>query len=200
MIEHRFIKDSTREVATSARMQVAMWVVLSLSVALLTLVADVTLARSTDRDEPINIEADRAEADEKSRVTIYRGDAIIVQGTLRITGDKIEIYLNEEDQFVKLVSVGRPASMRQLPDDSEVYRTAKAKRLEYFADRDLIVLLGDAQYGQGADQISADRIEYDSRRGRMRARAKQPEEGAADGAAPTDRIKIVIQPKKQNSE
>lgn len=200
MTERQYIKDSAGEVATSDRMRAAMWVVLSLSVALLMLVADVTFARSTDRDQPINIEADRAEADEKSRVTIYRGNAIIVQGSLRITGDKIEIYLNEEDQFVKLVSVGRPASMRQLPDDSEEYRTAKAKRLEYFADRDLIVLLGDAQYGQGADQISADRIEYDSRRGRMRARAKHTDEGAADGEGSPDRIRIIIQPKKQNSE
>ena len=188
MIEARFFLESAHRL-------VRWW--LAVAMVLLAVSAH---ALSTDRDQPINIEAERAEADEKSRVTIYRGHAIITQGTLRITGDKIEIYLNEADEFVKLVSVGRPASMRQLPDDSEEYRTAKAKRLEYFADRDLIVLLGDAVYGQGGDQISAARIEYDSRRGRMRARAKPADGGSADGEDSKDRIKITIQPKKKNTE
>ena len=160
------------------------------------LISCAAAALSTDRDQPINIEADRAEADEKSRVTIYRGDAIITQGTLRITGDTIEIYLNQDDQFVKLVSVGRPASMRQLPDDADEFRTASANRLEYFADRDLIVLFGNALYGQGGDRISADRIEYDSRRGRMKARsAKTKSEQSGDGGEEKSRVKITIQPK-----
>ena len=63
-------------------------------------------ALSSDREQPIEIEADRAEADERARVTIYRGDAVITQGTLRITGETVWIYFNENDEFVKLVSEG----------------------------------------------------------------------------------------------
>ena len=153
---------------------------------------------STDREEPINIEADRAEADEKRRVTIYRGEAIITQGTLRITGDTIWIYLNENDEFVKLVSVGHPARMRQLPDGAKDFRTADANRLEYFAQQDLIVLLGDAVYGQGKDQIAADRIEYDSHRGRMKARSKPKRAAKSGGPSKSggSRVKITIVPKK----
>lgn len=150
-------------------------------------------ALSTDRDQPVVIESDRAEADWRTRVSVYHGDVVITRGTLRITGDTIHIYINEDDEFVKLVSVGKPATMRQLPDDSAQYRTAKADRLEYFADRDLIVLLGGAQYGQGSDRISAGRIEYDSRKGRLKAGANPsvPGEEQQEGS----RVRITIEPK-----
>ncbi len=156
-------------------------------------------ALESDRDQPIRIVASRAEADEKQRVTIYRGDkvgdAVITQGTLRITGQTIWIYLNDNDEFIKLVSVGTPAHMRQRPDGATADRTANAKRLEYFAERDLIVMLGNAEYGQGKDKISAERIEYDSLKGRMRARAATRQSGT-DGTKP-GRVIITIQPKKR---
>jgi lipopolysaccharide export system protein LptA len=57
------------------------------------------LALSTDRDEPINIEADRAEADNAKRITTYYGDVIITQGTLKITGDTVTIEYDDQESF-----------------------------------------------------------------------------------------------------
>ena len=153
-------------------------------------------ALSSDRSQPVSIEADRAEAGEHERVSVYHGNAVIVQGTLRITGDTIRIYLNADDEFVKLVSMGKPASMRQLPDDSEQYHTARADRLEYFANYDLIVLLGRASYGQGADRMSAERIVYDSRHGRLKAHSRPAASGQAQGQEQKPaRVRITINPK-----
>ena len=152
-------------------------------------------ALSSDRDQPVSIEADRAEAGEHDRVSVYRGNAVIVQGSLRITGETIRIYLNRDDEFVKLVSVGNPATMRQLPDDSERHHNAKADRLEYFADYDLIVLLGHATYGLGADRMSAARIEYDSRHGRLKAHSRLAPSGRAAAEEPS-RVRITIEPGK----
>ena len=146
--------------------------------------ASTVSARSSDREQRIEIEADSAEADEKARVTIYRGDAVITQGTLRITGDTVWIYFNENYEFVKLISEGRPAHMQQQPDGDKELQTADANRLEYYADKNLIVLLGNAVYGMGQDRISADRIEYDSLNGRMRAAGKERQ-----------RVKIQIMPR-----
>ncbi len=142
------------------------------------------LALSSDREKQIEIEADSAEADEKERVTIYRGDAVITQGTLRITGDTVWIYFNEDYEFVKLVSEGKPAHMQQQPDGQKELQMADANRLEYYADKNLIVLLGNAVYGMGEDRISAERIEYDSLNGRMKATGNQ-----------NKRIKIQIMPR-----
>ena len=159
------------------------------------LLATQATALSSDRDQPVSIEADRAEAGEHDRMSVYHGNAVIVQGTLRITGDTIRIYLNADDELVKLVSVGNPASMRQLPDDADQYHSARADRLEYFANHDLIVLLGRATYGQGADRMSAARIEYDSHHGRLKAHSRPAAPGREQAQEPS-RVRITIKPKK----
>ena len=155
-------------------------------------------ARSSDRDQPIVIEAGAAEADNRSQVTVYRGDVVITQGTLRITGDTVWIHYNDANSITKAISVGKPAKFRQLPDDKEDYMTAHADRMEYHADQDLILLLGNARYGEGRDKITAQRIVYDSRRGRVKAGVEPGSSEAPDDASEKpDRVRITITPKKK---
>ena len=112
------------------------------------LLASVTHAHalSTDRDQPIAIQADRAEHDDVRRITIYRGNVIIDQGSLHITGDTVTIHFDTRDEVSKITSVGAPAHFRQLPDDGGSPRKAWAKQMEHFPEQDLIVLFGDARY------------------------------------------------------
>ena len=161
-------------------------------------------ALSSDREQPIVIEASTAEADNRAQVTIYRGDVVITQGTLRITGDTVWIHYNDSNSITKAISVGKPASFRQLPDNKEHYMTADADRMEYHAAEDLILLLGNARYGEGPDKITAQRIVYDSRMGRVKAGTLSGTEADAstgDSAAGTssgpDRVRITITPKDQ---
>jgi lipopolysaccharide export system protein LptA len=153
-------------------------------------------ARSTDREEPIVIEAQAAEVDNRSKITIYRGDVVITQGTLRITGDTVWIHYDDANTITKAVSVGTPAKFRQLPDGKEDYTTAAAERMEYHADQDVILLLGNARYSEGKDKITAPRIVYDSRRGRVKAGAN-PDAGRTGGSDKSDRVRITITPKKK---
>lgn len=156
-------------------------------------------ALSTDREEPILIEANAAEADNQRRVTIYRGDVVITQGTLRITGDTVWIYYDESSNIEKLVSVGTPARFRQLPDGKQDFQNANATRMEYYTDEDTIVMTGDAYYGEGPNRVAAERIVYDSRNGRMKAEAQPatPEAGSGEAAASEGgRVRIKIVPKK----
>lgn len=156
-------------------------------------------ALSTDREKPIVIEAAAAEADNQAQITVYRGDVVITQGTLRITGDTVWIHYNDSNSITKAISVGKPARFRQLADGKTDYMTADADRMEYHADRDLILLLGNARYGEGKDKITAPRIEYDSRHGRVKAGA-QSNGGESAARAETDksgRVRITITPKKK---
>ena len=59
-------------------------VLLATSVSLL---SSLVHALPSDNSKPINVQADSAEMDDKRGVAIYRGDVIITQGTLKITGD-----------------------------------------------------------------------------------------------------------------
>jgi lipopolysaccharide export system protein LptA len=161
------------------------------------------LALSTDSGQPIDIEADRAEADNARRVTIYRGDVIITQGTLKLTGETVTIYYNEENQLTKLVSVGKPARFRQLPDGQpdipKNYQNAHAKRMEYYARKDLIVLLGNAVYDQGGDRVAAERIVYDSKNSRMQAESRTASKSTGgEEKKQRSRVRIKIEPKKSN--
>lgn len=158
-------------------------------------------ALSTDREKPIVIEAAAAEADNRTQITVYRGDVVITQGSLRITGDTVWIHYDDSHSITKAISVGKPAKFRQLPDGNQDYTTADAERMEYHADKDLILLLGNARYGEGKDKISAPRIVYDSRRGRVKAGAQpsdgQSGESAAGESDKSDRVRITITPKKK---
>ena len=55
------------------------------------LVAGAPAARalSTDRDQPIEIEADFAELDDSRGVTMYKGNVIVTQGSLKLTGESL---------------------------------------------------------------------------------------------------------------
>lgn len=152
------------------------------------------LALSTDRDEPIEIEARTAEADNRNRVTIYRGDVVITQGTLRITGDTVWVHYDDANTITKAISEGRPARFRQLPDDKPDYQTADARRMEYHADENRIVLIGNARYGEGKDKITAERIDYDARLGHAKAGPARGESGSSD------RVRITITPPKNKEK
>jgi lipopolysaccharide export system protein LptA len=139
-------------------------------------------------------------------VTIYRGDVIITQGTLRITGDQVTIHYEAGNEFTKMVTLGTPARFRQLPDgkkDAEGnYQNARASRMEYYKQKDTIVLLGNAVYGQGGDKVAADRIDYDSKNSRMKARtmtASKKKKSGSGKPKKRSRVRITIQPKKKKS-
>ena len=170
------------------------------SLTALILVSSGAQARSSDREQPIVIEASAAEADNRAQITVYRGDVIITQGTLRITGDTVWIHYDDANTITKAISVGKPAKFRQLPDDKEDYMTAHADRMEYHADRDVILLLGNARYGEGKDKITAQRIVYDSRKGRVKAGAQADGDETTkdkDASRESDRVRITITPKKK---
>ena len=164
----------------------------------LALTSSAVQALSTDREQPIVIEAATAEADNRTHVTTYRGNVVITQGTLRISGDTVWIHYNDDNAITKAISVGKPATFRQRADEREEYMTADADRMEYHADEDLILLLGNARYGEGRDRITAPRIIYDSRRGRVKAGAQLGESGSeAKSSDESDRVRITITPKKK---
>ncbi len=164
--------------------------------AILGIASTSALALSTDREQPIVINAKAVEADDRKKVTVYRGDVVITQGTLRITGETVWVHFDDSNTITKAVSVGAPAKFRQLPDGKEDYMTADADRMEYHADKDVILLLGNARYGEGKDKITAPRIIYDSRQGRVKAGAN-PDGGQTGDSDNSDRVRITITPKKK---
>ena len=167
---------------------------------LLALAADVQ-ALSTDSGQPIAIKADRAEHDDARRTTTYRGDVVIDQGSLHILGDTVTIRFDGRDTVAKITAVGTPAHFRQMPDGEARHRKAWAKRMEYFPEQDLMVLLGEARYEkEDGSRVQADRLAYDSRNARFKALADPATDPAGGGGGKAGvkpgRVTIEIRPKK----
>ena len=169
-------------------------------ILLLTFAWQITFALSTDNDQPIEIEADSAELDEIKNVSIYRGNVIVTRGSIRMTGDKMTVYNTEDDDLEILIMEGRPATYRQLPDDSSVYNEAEALRMEHYELKDLVILIDEALVTQENLRFSGKRIEYDTLNSRVKAWSS-PKDKQSAGASTTSgkkqRVKIIIKPKNK---
>jgi len=147
-------------------------------------------ALATDAAQDIEIVANASEIDDRANVTIFTGQVIVTQGSIRITGDKMTVHYNEQNDIETLVMEGTPASYRQLPDDSTVHDEARAMRMEYLKPRNLIILIDQALVKQAGGSLSGQRIEYDTALSRVRATSAPA--GEAAEIKPGERVKIII--------
>lgn len=154
-------------------------------------------ALTTDKDQAIEIEADAAELDEQKNVTVYTGNVIVVQGSIRMTGDKMTVYYTDDSDLESVIMVGNPATYKQLPDDSDVYDEAQAKRMEYYSPKNLIVLIDDAVVKQEGLRFSGNRIEYDTENSRIKAKGRADSAEKTDESSGDGRVRITIKPKKK---
>ncbi len=75
-------------------------------------VAHPALGLSTDKDQPIYLEADSVEIDEVSGVSTYQGNVIVTQGSLKLWADKMWIH-RKNGITEKIVTRGEPTHFRQ---------------------------------------------------------------------------------------
>jgi len=167
--------------------------------AVLLLSGSPVYALSTDKQQDIEIEADSAEMDDQKGITIYRGNVVVTQGSIRMTGHTMTVTFNEQDEMDIVIMEGNPATYRQLPDDSQVYDEAEALRMEYYALRDYVILIDKALVKQEGLRFSGQRIEYDTVKSQVKAKGSTTttKSGTSKSSPKTDgRVKITIKKKK----
>ncbi|MGH8352874.1 MAG: lipopolysaccharide transport periplasmic protein LptA [Pseudomonas sp.] len=153
-------------------------------------------ALPSDREQPIRVQADTAELDDKQGVAVYRGDVVITQGTLKITGDTVTITQDKNGDIEVFTSVGKPAYYEQKPAVDKQIVKAYGLTIQYFAANEQIVLVDQAKVIQEGNTFEGEKIVYDTQRQIVNA-------GRATGATvttPRPRIDMVIQPKKKPAE
>jgi lipopolysaccharide export system protein LptA len=139
---------------------------------------------SSDRNQPITIEADSATLHEKEGRSIYKGNVHLQQGTLNLRGDMMTVLI-ADDEIEKIVLTGQPARYRQRPDDRDSDQQAEAGRIEYHAADERMILLENARVWQSdAEEFRSERIIYNMRDSTVTA-----------GGSSGDRVRITLQPK-----
>ena len=143
-----------------------------LTIIFFTLVINCAYCLSTDSEQNIEIEADTAEMDDVKKITIYRGNVVVTQGSIKMTGHTMNVYFDENNDMKLVVMKGAPATYRQLPDNSTVYDEAEALQMEYYALKDYVILIDKAQITQEGLKFSGKRIEYDTVLSKVKAEGK----------------------------
>ena len=171
-----------------------------ISIAFLALTMSSVFALSTDKQKDIEIEANSAEMDDLKGVTVYKGNVIVNQGSIRMTGHTMTVHFDEGGDMELVIMQGNPATYRQLPDSSKVYDEAEARQMEYYSLKDFVILIDNALVTQEGLKFSGSRIEYDTVLSKVKAKGSTKTVTTKDGKTQEQqdgRVKITIKKKKQ---
>jgi lipopolysaccharide export system protein LptA len=129
-------------------------------------VAGSALARSSDRNQPMDIEAGRQEGTlDGDTVNILSGGVSIRQGTLDIRSARAEITLVGGDP-ARAVLTGSPVTLKQQMDDGTPM-TARAAKVDYNLRTEVVVFTGNVQIQQPRGSMSGERVVYNLQTGRV---------------------------------
>ncbi|MEX3775524.1 lipopolysaccharide transport periplasmic protein LptA [Pseudomonas sp. MYb118] len=151
-----------------------------------------------DQQQPIRIQADDAQLDDKNGVATYTGDVIITQGSMKVTGNKVTMTRAPNGDIDVVTSVGNLAYFEQLQTAGDTKPVqGYGVTIQYHAQQDRVVLIDRAKViDKDGNVTQGEKIVYDTNK-------KLATAGRATGANVTEsrpRIDMVIQPKKKTDE
>lgn len=150
------------------------------------------LGLDSDSSQPIRIQADAAMVDENKGTSIYKGEVVIRQGTLKITADEVEILTanNEVQQIVAHTDKNsdRLAHYQQEVNESGDKVIADARSITYLPQEERLHLAGNAQLTQAGDKFEGELLYYDIPRGIVNL----------NSGGGSDRVNMTITPKQSN--
>lgn len=118
-------------------------------------------ALKEDEEQPLYLEADSAELDDKRSLSVYTGNVFFRQGSLEIRADQVTVHHFPDRRPERIIAVGQPAKYRQEVEGEEEEVRGEALRMEYETASDEITFIDEAVLIQGEDTFRSDRIVYD---------------------------------------
>jgi lipopolysaccharide export system protein LptA len=116
-------------------------------------------ALQTDRQQPLEINADSTDGSLGDGRAELRGNVLIRQGSLLIKADVAEVE-KVEGRVREVVLTGSPVHLEQdIEPEGRVQATAK--RVEYRVATGLVTLTGDADVDHPQYSVSGDMLRYD---------------------------------------
>ncbi|MES9943832.1 MAG: lipopolysaccharide transport periplasmic protein LptA [Candidatus Thiodiazotropha sp.] len=151
-------------------------------------IAQPGLALESDKDQPMQLEADSLSIDEASGVVLYEGSVEVTQGSLKIWAERLWVH-RRQGKTEKVIGEGNPVRFRQLIEQGGEEARGEARRVEISLEHDELLLIDDALLEQGNNHFRSDRIIYN--RGKALVRAGSSAQGK-------QRVQVVIEPEQQS--
>ena len=144
-------------------------------------------ARSSDRQQPMDVQADHSDTSlSDNGVSTLTGNVVITQGTMIINADKAVITKKAGDISLAVLT-GGPVSLKQNDENGE-QMTATARQVDYDLTKDTAVFTGNAVIDQPTrGQMHGERIVYNIKSGQVTS--------GGDGT----RVSMHILPKQANA-
>ena len=118
------------------------------------------LAGTGDRQQPVNLRADRIDIDQKKATSLYRGNVLLTQGTLRMTAARAEAR-NRGNKVETVTAEGKPVTFRHRPEGGTEYIQGQAGRVHYRVPEQLVDFGGNVNLQRGRDTFRAAHAHYD---------------------------------------
>ena len=143
-------------------------------------------AYESDSDEPIFLESDSAKWDEESQKSTYRGNVIVTQGSMLLTGELL-IVTSKNNEINRMVITGEKAKYKQKTITGKIIN-GEAKKIQYYVDKAKIIFLDKAILTQTNNIVRSNRIVYKTDTENITAGDKKGK----------SRVKMTLEPKKDN--
>lgn len=117
------------------------------------------LALKSDRQQPLEVNADSTDGTLGDGIATLKGNVEIRQGTLLIQADIAEVE-KVEGRVRRFELNGNPVHLQQEIEDAGLV-TAEAKKVEYEVASGIVTLSGDADVVHPQYHISGEILEYD---------------------------------------
>ncbi len=101
----------------------------------------------------------------KAHKIIYTGHVKIDQGQTHITGDQLILNLTTDNKITQMVDTGRPATYTTVLAGHPGVLYARANRITYQQQQQIVYLDGNAFVDQNHNTIRAEHIRYDKQDG-----------------------------------
>ncbi len=160
-------------------------------------------ALSSDREQPIEVHADRFDGDEVKQTAVYTGSVTVDQGSMNLLGARLELRITPKG-YREAAITGSPARFKQKRDPDpktpsiEEWVHAEAGRIVYDEESDTVTLIGRAKLsrtenGQQKDMTQGERIIYDMRNARS-----EVDGGVVNGKR--RRVTTIIAPRSRGAD
>jgi len=139
-------------------------------------------ALESDLQQPINVQADKSEFDEKAGTQTLSGNVEISQGSMLITAEEITIGL-KDNALHTISGSGDPIRFQQENEAGDIMKGA-AEKIIYDAIAGTLTLRGAATLSQPRQNLVSDLIIFDARSQKVNA----------EGGGDTGRVSIQLLP------
>jgi lipopolysaccharide export system protein LptA len=152
------------------------------------------ITRAAEIAKKTFIDADHMHMNIISGKSVYTGNVIISQGELVLTGDKVTVERSNEE-IERITVIGKPAKYKHVTEAGESIK-AQSEHMLYIANQNKLVMTIDARLQQPDLKLSSQKITYDTEKKIVIAGDSDGVTAADSKTKQTQRVNIVITPKK----